>query len=158
MRIAALTLLLAACQPSADAPPAGNVQPVAPNATIEPLPVAWRVMDYPETRECGIVRSADWSARLVTAPGQPNRLNVSGTVSTKPTTRLSLRLDPRVMESFPVQRIIHVDSWAPSEPTPDIAEGRTLRGDWAIDGSPGVVSVRCGRATLATIRHTPPLP
>ena len=157
MRMLALALLLAACRPSAGEPPAVNAPPIAPPATIEPLRVDWQVLAYPATRECGIVRSANWSARVISTPGAPPRLNVSGTVSTKPTTRLSLRLDPRVRESFPVQRSIFLDSSMPSEPTPDIAEGRTLRGDWAIDGRPGIVSIHCGRTILATIRDHAPI-
>lgn len=155
----AAAIMVAACQPPADRQPAGSSSPAdEPPASIEPLRVDWQPLTYPATRECGIVRSADWSARLVTAPGKPARLNVTGSVSTKPTTRLSLRLDPLVRESFPVQRSIFLDAAAPAEPTPDIAEGRVLRGDWAIEGRPGVVSIHCGRTVLATIRDHAPLP
>ena len=155
MRPLALAMFLTACQQH---PVANGGQPIAPAPAIEQLRVDWQVLTYPATRECGIVRSANWSARLISAPGAPSRLNVSGTVSTKPTTTLTLRLDPRVRESFPVQRSIFLDSAMPSEPTPDIAEGRTLRGEWAIDGRPGIVTIHCGRTILGTVRDEAALP
>ncbi len=103
--------------------------------------------------ECGIIGSSDWAAWVNAMPGPNARptLIVTGKV-TVPTGgyRFAWR-DMRVMESYPVQVAIELDSIAPAGPATQAVVTHDVRGEWPINPPVGSLSVRCGDMVLTRI-------
>jgi hypothetical protein len=100
-----------------------------------------------------MAKPGDWTAHVNAMPGPGARrtLIVTGRIGVKPAARVTLRLDPAVMESDPPQYTVAVDVRLPREPTIDMLTRREVRGEWPVSGDVGAVHIRCGGRPLATI-------
>lgn len=106
-------------------------------------------------KDCPIIGSSDWAAWINAMPGPPGSrptLIVTGTV-TVPSGgyRLTLRLDPAVMESLPPQRTVWLDAVPPDGPASQALVTSEVRGQWPASPPVGAVHVRCGGAAIARI-------
>ena len=102
---------------------------------------------------CGIIGSSDWAAWVNAMPGPNARptLIVTGKV-TVPTGGYSFAWrDMRVMESYPVQVAVDLQSVPPSEPATQAVVTHDVRGEWPIDPPVGAMTIRCGDMVLVRI-------
>lgn len=103
--------------------------------------------------ECGIIGSSDWAAWVNAMPGPNARptLIVTGKV-TVPTGgyRFAWR-DMRVMESYPVQVAVDLQSVPPAGPATQAVVTHDVRGEWPIDPPVGAMTIRCGDMVLVRI-------
>ncbi|MEO6579980.1 MAG: alpha/beta hydrolase [Sphingomicrobium sp.] len=118
------------------------------------LPVNAPPLPYPDVRACGIVGSNRWHATAAGLGNNQYRLTISGEVVTKPSTSLRLKLSPEVDASNPPQRGISLLASMPTGPSVDMAVGKTVSGQWTINGPIGTVRVGCGVKVIATIDAT----
>lgn len=104
----------------------------------------------PDPQTCPVVRSGNWSARVVTAPGREPTLEVSGSATLTDGGWRPVWRDLRVMESYPVQ--IYADlGWERSGAKASEENLQEVRGEWPVTPPVGTVTVRCGDQVLATI-------
>ena len=127
---------LAACQPLArDLPPPQDEAPAA---------------------DCPIVGSGDWVAFVNAMPGPGARptLIVTGKVSV-PTGRYRVAFSGlvQIAESDPLQVTLFVNAIPPSGPASQAIVVHDVRTSLPAQGRIGLVTIRCGDRTLASIRN-----
>lgn len=155
----ASTLLLAACQQTAEGndlanstPAAEPINPDKPVSSNDP-PEPSQPEPAAPTSDCPITGSSDWHAHVNAMPGPDSRptLIVTGKV-TVPTGgyKVALRMG-EVAESFPVQVSVYLDATPPSGPATQALSVHNFRGSFPSEQQVGSVTVRCGGRTLARI-------
>ena len=114
--------------------------------------VASTPIAYPDGTACGIVSSGEWSGMIRDRVDGAHDLVVRGTVGVKPSAMVSISFDPRVQESFPVQRRAYLRAVHPAGPTIDVLEARSVGSSMTYQGALGIVSLMCGTKQIAKFR------
>ena len=103
--------------------------------------------------ECPIVGSSDWRAWVNAMPGPNARptLIITGKVTVPPGGYRFTWRDMRVMESYPVQVAIDLQSIPPAGPATQAVVTHDIRGEWPISPPVGSMTILCGDMVLARI-------
>lgn len=152
-RAALLAALLAAASAcDADSGGVGGPMAVQVDAIAD-----FERLDYPATRDCGIVTSDAWSAIFEESGGGDHGVYIYGIVGAKPSASFEVTLDPAGDPAGDevAQRVARLAVTHPEEPTIDLLDKRKVDAWLSYRGRLDELRLMCGTVLLATFRRPP---
>ena len=148
---AALLAALVAAASACDADSGGVSGPMA--VQVDAI-ADYEKLDYPATRDCGIVTSDAWSAIFEESGDGDHGVYIDGIVGAKPSASFEVTLDPAGDEA--AQRVARLAVTHPEEPTIDLLDKRKVDAWLSYRGRLDELRLMCGTVLLATFRRPPP--